>query len=689
MMQCIGCPRGRFTDGVGFSECTACPMGRFSSSDSQSACEACAPGKYMLSTQSSECLQCERGKFSNVTAALSCEMCDPGFFSDVNSTECEACPEGHESEFPGSVSCSKCEAGRFNPRAGGRCMQCPLGTIANESGLASCQVCNLSLIWPLTSDVERVYCVTEGWVFVGCLCIMAGCSFFLILLPYAFRYRAEIEDITLDRADGRCRVIIRTHGRHWLPHRSVRSFFHDSFARFRAKSSSGTFVISGAMNASSSGRHAPAVFFDTGHPFLDAPSANEEEGWILTEAAAIEAEASALYYWAKPLERTESKQRIAGHLIQPVTTHHLILLCPDGLPSTRSIETSKGVLRIPFPLTLIMVSIPGSFVSLGCSMLLSVLLALLPFLVMISSPEGAKWVYGLSSVVSVLIAIGFHMTAASLQPLTPTQRKLRRHIKNMAGCNPNPMLTRREKGPHRAIRAGHLLDLATTFHDCIRHRDMYYVATNIIKPVTKPYRLSYAECVGPQDTKWFVSHYWGTSFQHFAASIQKHSEAVVEPHYSATDVPYWICSFSNNQWQLEEALPLTRAWCLFEVLQTMIIRRENFKGLYLCTTTGVLQKGKSGVDLPMRIAERLAKLRLEDATASDKEMISKLVSEMPGGFQAMNAYLKRNIAEALRTMQVRRGTYSVCSFLMIRRKTTYIIKSEQGTRRKRYFLFLL
>lgn len=27
-------------------------------------------------------------------------------------------------------------------------------------------------------------------------------------------------------------------------------------------------------------------------------------------------------------------------------------------------------------------------------------------------------------------------------------------------------------------------------------------------------------------------------------------------------------------------------------------------------------------------------------------MISKLVSEMPGGFQAMNAYLKRNIAEA-------------------------------------------
>lgn len=35
----------------------------------------------------------------------------------------------------------------------------------------------------------------------------------------------------------------------------------------------------------------------------------------------------------------------------------------------------------------------------------------------------------------------------------------------------------------------------------------------------------------------------------------------------------------------------------------------------------------------------------------DKEMISKLVAEMPGGFEAMNGYLRRNIAEALRTMQ--------------------------------------
>lgn len=36
-------------------------------------------------------------------------------------------------------------------------------------------------------------------------------------------------------------------------------------------------------------------------------------------------------------------------------------------------------------------------------------------------------------------------------------------------------------------------------------------------------------------------------------------------------------------------------------------------------------------------------------------MISKLVAEMPGGFEAMNGYLRRNIAEALRTMQAADG----------------------------------
>lgn len=34
----------------------------------------------------------------------------------------------------------------------------------------------------------------------------------------------------------------------------------------------------------------------------------------------------------------------------------------------------------------------------------------------------------------------------------------------------------------------------------------------------------------------------------------------------------------------EKALPLTRAWCLFEVLQTLLLEEKssNFQGLMLC-----------------------------------------------------------------------------------------------------------
>lgn len=39
--------------------------------------------------------------------------------------------------------------------------------------------------------------------------------------------------------------------------------------------------------------------------------------------------------------------------------------------------------------------------------------------------------------------------------------------------------------------------------------NMYYMDANIVKPLTMPLKLSYAELVGPQDAMWFVSHWWG------------------------------------------------------------------------------------------------------------------------------------------------------------------------------------
>lgn len=54
---------------------------------------------------------------------------------------------------------------------------------------------------------------------------------------------------------------------------------------------------------------------------------------------------------------------------------------------------------------------------------------------------------------------------------------------------------------------------------------MYYVCSNIVKPLTKSDQLSFVELVGPVKMEWFVSHYWGMAVRHFNEAIQKHSQS--------------------------------------------------------------------------------------------------------------------------------------------------------------------
>jgi len=238
------------------------------------------------------------------------------------------------------------------------------------------------------------------------------------------------------------------------------------------------------------------------------------------------------------------------------------------------------------------------------------------------------------------------------------------------------------RGPGRAVTIGQLLEFFDYFQAFIRNRDMYYTSKNLIRPVTKQEQLSYSEIVGPSHVLYFVSHYWGSQTRYFVDSIQKHAQqARVQNDWR--DISYWICSFSNNQWNLqdelstdceessfylalrddqargtvmvldEKALPLTRSWCLFELLQTFLLRDEraqDFEGLSLCTPLGVLSKGAAGVDIAMGLAQRLAVLDLKDATASkaeDKDMIDDRVRSMSGGFPAINEFVRLNIRDAL------------------------------------------
>ena len=208
---------------------------------------------------------------------------------------------------------------------------------------------------------------------------------------------------------------------------------------------------------------------------------------------------------------------------------------------------------------------------------------------------------------------------------------------------------------------------------------MYYVCSNIVKPLTEPFQLSFVELVGPTSIQWFVSHYWGMPVRHFSDAIRKHAQCL---DGDWEDSSYWICTFSNSQWHVKEELglgqwqnssfylalrspecqgttmiidesvfPLQRIWCLFEVYQTISLSRsEHFHGLLLCTSTGVLQQGNAGTDVAVAVAKTVAELDTRSAKATDEEdrlMIHSLIENMPGGFDTMNSFVRDTICSAL------------------------------------------
>lgn len=79
-------------------------------------------------------------------------------------------------------------------------------------------------------------------------------------------------------------------------------------------------------------------------------------------------------------------------------------------------------------------------------------------------------------------------------------------------------------------------------------------------------------------------------------------------------------------------------------------QHERFAGLLFLTPAGVLQNGCTGVDTALRLAQRLASLSLESAGATrceDKRMIDDCVRRMPGGFRAMDLFVRGCIKDAL------------------------------------------
>jgi len=142
-------------------------------------------------------------------------------------------------------------------------------------------------------------------------------------------------------------------------------------------------------------------------------------------------------------------------------------------------------------------------------------------------------------------------------------------------------------------------------------------------PLTKRFQSSFVDLVAADKQKplWFVSHWWGTSFRETIALLNWHARCRELP----TDATYWICTFANNQHQLDElggslddtpfakairdphcvgtcaifdsnATTFTRIWCILEGhYSTMDVK--NIKPKFLYDLTGMLVKGFKGACL--------------------------------------------------------------------------------------------
>lgn len=85
--------------------------------------------------------------------------------------------------------------------------------------------------------------------------------------------------------------------------------------------------------------------------------------------------------------------------------------------------------------------------------------------------------------------------------------------------------------------------------------NLYDTVHHFIKPATMQRKCSYVELVaeGPQLAQWFVSHWWGEPVVQFIACVAKH----LHHRKLAETVPYWVCAYANNQWQLNDELGRT------------------------------------------------------------------------------------------------------------------------------------
>jgi len=570
------------------------------------------------------------------------------------------CPPGFQYSLR-TGECLPCHAGQYKAGYGNEalCQPCGVGTFSHRGKSSKCERCHSRWL-RLRADSTRTSCVLDTSNMASGI-VLVGATLVFLMVPCMLGAPGGVLD--LRRQDGR--VVLTSHGGHWLLR----------------------------------GLESRARFWGTGVPWLDKPPVHAAGA---SSSAARAAPSQAVALPAPASEGSSDEERASASEASDAADPPGMVQAPYRLKYLRHDQLllcdAKGA-----PLAGAMDSSVGHFRLVWCHALLTTGVWRVPFLgwtaLVLGGTASANALLGAvppNLLDLAMLALGAALACAAhgIRWTSIKSTRLAEDLQNfgakLARANPNPSACPR--GPHRAITAEQLWELFDFFRGHIGSRTMYYVDPNIVRPLTRPFRLSYAELAGPSTVQWFVSHFWGTPFSHFVETVRTHAETVAGEEW--LQAAYWVCTFSSSQWNVvaelgaeggsgsswerssfylalrsghcsgtvmvfdSEAMPLTRSWCLFELLQTVYLTRDQagFEGLCLCTHSGVMNRGQSGLDVTLAVAGRLAHLRLEEAQASeprDKRMIDDLVRSSPGGFDAVNGFLSRAIWEVLQTAERR------------------------------------
>ena len=198
----------------------------------------------------------------------------------------------------------------------------------------------------------------------------------------------------------------------------------------------------------------------------------------------------------------------------------LILVKGNGLPATagqyESFESASGMVYLRFPDVLLALGILGvpfpcwAFVFVGLVLLTTFLGGVGP----------------LACICLALLGVTFAAIALLyshyISNRTMLSNRLKVYRQRILKRNPKP--TSCPKGPGRALPVSSFIELYEFFYE-VGARNMYFVEPHIVKPLTEPFQLSYAELVGPVQVQFFVSHFWGLDFRKTVQAMTHHAKS--------------------------------------------------------------------------------------------------------------------------------------------------------------------